>query len=239
MPALLQLEGWEEQVRLTEAWLQGKYEIPEIADKWGSGPIIGIELEAPETVAPGESIPLRVVLSSNKVGHDFPTGPLDIIQSWVEIEVTDDAGNVTYASGRRDEKNYLEPGTFLFKVEPVDQFGNLIDRHNLWEMVGVRFRRALFPGFTDTVEFDIGCPSNVPGQALESSTAGHTIPASSGATTSYKIEAKLHYRKFDQFLLDYMFPEAGLTAPPVEISNATTTVRVAEGSSSADSRTGG
>ena len=132
MPALLQIEGWEEQVRLTELWLQGRYEIPEIRDKWGAGPIIGIELEVPETVAPGESIPLRVVLSSNKVGHDFPTGPLDIIQSWVEIEVTDNNGQVIYTSGRRDERNYLEPGTFLFKVEPVDQYGNLIDRHNLW-----------------------------------------------------------------------------------------------------------
>ncbi|NIL99401.1 MAG: hypothetical protein GTN89_00190 [Acidobacteria bacterium] len=239
MPQLLQIEGWEEQVRLTELWLQGRYEIPEISDKWGTGPIIGIDLEAPETIAPGESIPLRVILTSNKVGHDFPTGPLDIIQSWVELEVTDDHGTVIYTSGRRDERNYLEPGTFLFKVEPVDQYGNLIDRHNLWEMVGVRFRRALFPGFTDTVEFDIGCPSDIPrppeGAATDDSVAAHTIP-STPAAKEYRIEAKLNYRKFDQFLLDYMFGEdAGLTAPPVEISSATTTVRVMDPSS----RTGG
>lgn len=243
MPALLQVEGWEEQVRLTEEWLQGRFEIPEIQDKWATGPIITIELETLETVAPGESIPLRVVLTSNKVGHDFPTGPLDIIQSWVEIEVTDDRGNVVWASGRRDEKNYLEPGTFLFKVEPVDQYGNLIDRHNLWEMVGVRFRRALFPGFSDTVEFDIGCPSNLPrpeeGAAAEAdySAMGHTIPVAS-ETTAYNITAKLNYRKFDQFLLDYMFgEEAGLTAPPVEISRATAKVLVARKSDG--SRTGG
>ncbi|MEE8411350.1 MAG: multiheme c-type cytochrome [Acidobacteriota bacterium] len=245
MPQLLQLEGWEEQVRLTEMWLQGRYEIPEIRDKWPAGPIISIELEVPETVAPGESIPLRVVLSSNKVGHDFPTGPLDIIQSWVKIVVTDDQGRVIYTSGRRDERNYLEPGTFLFKVEPVDQYGNLIDRHNLWEMVGVRFRRALFPGFTDTVEFDIGCPANIPRppdgvpQEPDRSVSGHTIPPASVAS-SYTIEASLNYRKFDQFLLDYMFGEdAGLTAPPVEISSATATVRVAERAIDAKSRTGG
>jgi hypothetical protein len=245
MPQLLQIEGWEEQVRLTELWLQGRYEIPEIRDKWGAGPIIGIELEVPETVGHEESIPLRVVLTSNKVGHDFPTGPLDIIQSWVEIEVTDPEGNVVYTSGRRDERNYLEPGTFLFKVEPVDQYGNLIDRHNLWEMVGVRFRRALFPGFTDTVEFDIGCPANIPrppgdvAQQPDSSISGHTIPTTSDATV-YTIEASLNYRKFDQFLLDYMFGEdAGLTAPPVEISNATATVRVTDRPTPAEDRTGG
>lgn len=245
MPALLKVEGWEEQVRLTELWLQGRFEIPEIRDKWPGGPIISIELEVPETVAIDESIPLRVVLSSNKVGHDFPTGPLDIIQSWVEIEVTDDDGNVVYASGRRDERNYLEPGTFLFKVEPVDQYGNLIDRHNLWEMVGVRFRRALFPGFSDTVEFDIGCPANIPrpeGDAVkmaeDRSVSGHTIPPTSAASV-YHITASLNYRKFDQFLLDYMFGEdAGLTAPPVEISRATATVRVAP-AVAANARTGG
>ena len=244
MPQLLQVEGWEEQVELTEKWLQGRYEIPEIRDKWGAGPIIGIALEVAETVEPDESIALRVVLSSNKVGHDFPTGPLDIIQSWVAIEVTDDQGQVVYTSGRRDERNYLEPGTFLFKVEPVDQFGNLIDRHNLWEMVGVRFRRALFPGFSDTVEFDIGCPSNISRPAEgeydpDRSVSGHDIPAASEATT-YTIEATLNYRKFDQFLLDYMFgEEAGLTAPPVAISSATATVRVVAGSDDPENRTGG
>ena len=41
----------------------------------------------------------------------------------------------------------------MFKAEPVDQYGNLIDRHNLWEMVGVRYRRSLFPGFSDTAEY--------------------------------------------------------------------------------------
>jgi hypothetical protein len=185
---------------------------------------------------------LRVVLTSNKVGHDFPTGPLDIIQSWVEIEVTAADGTVVYASGGRDEKNYLEPGTFLFKVEPVDQFGNLIDRHNLWEMVGVRFRRALFPGLTDIVEFDLGCPANIPRPAVpepDRSVVGHEIPSTPEAAI-YTIEAKLHYRKFDQFLLDYMFgAEAGLTAPPIEITRATATVRVADVVSDTDSRKGG
>jgi hypothetical protein len=112
-------------------------------------------------------------------------------------------------------------------------------------MVGVRFRRALFPGFTDSVEFDIGCPANIPrppgdvAQQSDRSISGHTIPPTSDAIV-YTIEAKLNYRKFDQFLLDYMFGEdAGLTAPPVEISSATATVRVVERAVEAGSRAGG
>jgi len=232
MPALLELEGWEKQVELTEAWLKGELNIPEIEDKWAAGPIVTVELETPESVAPGESIPVRVVMTSNKVGHDFPTGPLDIIQSWVELEVKDDAGRVIFHSGGRDEKNFLEPGTFLFKVEPVDQYGNLIDRHNLWEMVGVRFRRALFPGYSDTVEYVVGCPSDLSALVQKAETLpegeapGFDVPSADGVGT-YHIVARLHYRKFDQFLLNYMFGEdSGLTAPPVEIGRAEATVRV-------------
>ena len=41
----------------------------------------------------------------------------------------------------------------------MDQYGNLIDRHNPWEMVGVRYRRSLFPGYSDTVDYNMLCPS--------------------------------------------------------------------------------
>ena len=241
MPALLKLEGWEKHAELTEIWLKGEQEIPEIADKWAKGPIVSLELKVPETVSPGDQIPIRVVLTSNKVGHDFPTGPLDIIQSWVEIVVTDDAGNTVFTSGTRDEKHFIEPGSFLFKVEPVDQFGNLIDRHNLWEMVGVRYRRSLFPGFSDTVDYTVDCPSGL-------MPAGGGAPAASdeGMATkeidlpavrvpgSYRITASLNYRKVDQYLLNFLFGEdSGLTAPVIRISGDTATVEVVPRSATA------
>jgi hypothetical protein len=207
VPALLRLDGAEEHVKLTERWLRGEIDIPEIKDKWAEGPVVKVRLEAPASIAPGQNLPVRVILISNKVGHDFPTGPLDMIQSWVELKVRDDAGRVVFASGERDNRNFLKPGTFLFKAEPIDQYGNLIDRHNLWEMVGVRYRRSLFPGYSDTVEY------SVPEGALK------------GAI--YRIEAKLRYRKMDQFLLNYVLGEnSGLTAPVVDIAGASATVAV-------------
>jgi hypothetical protein len=184
-------------------------------------------------VLAGEEFKVRVVLTSNKVGHDFPTGPLDIIQSWVEMYVTDEAGNTIFATGRRDEKHFIEPGSFLFKVEPVDQYGNLIDRHNLWEMVGVRFRRALFPGYSDTVDFSVSCPSELapleegPAEGSNERSVKHYDVAATADTGSYTVTAILNYRKVDQFLLNYMFGEdSGLTAPVVELDRATAVVRV-------------
>lgn len=231
MPMALKLEGWEEQVRLTEQWLEGKYEIPEIAEKWANGPIVKMTLHAPDSIAHGENIPLRVVMASNKVGHDFPTGPLDIIQSWLEVRVTDEHGRAVYSSGKRDEKNFIEPGTFLFKAEPVDQHGNLIDRHNLWEMVGVRYRRALFPGYSDTVQFLIPCSgaaaqTGLP-QKIEGPLQSDLQVPSPAAPGKYQVDVALKYRKVDQFLLNYLFGETNkLTSPVSEIARAKLTVSV-------------
>lgn len=232
MPMALKLEGWEEQVRLTEQWLEGKFEIPEIKEKWADGPIVKMALHAPASIKPGENIPLRVVMAANKVGHDFPTGPLDIIQSWLEVRVTDDKNRPVYSSGKRDEKNFIEPGTFLFKAEPVDQHGNLIDRHNLWEMVGVRYRRALFPGYSDTVQFLIPCSgaANEAGKSMKKLEgpieSALDVPAPE-APGKYTIDVALKYRKVDQFLLNYLFGETNkLTSPVSEIARAQLTVAV-------------
>jgi Cytochrome c554 and c-prime len=232
VPALLQVEGWESQVRLTQEWLKGTYAIPEIADKWREGAVVQMALEVPPSARPGERIPLRLVMTANKVGHDFPTGPLDIIQSWVEIHVYDPNGNEIFSSGTRDEKNFIAPGSFLFKAEPVDQYGNLIDRHNLWEMVGVRYRRAIFPGYSDTVEYLVDCPTAIAPGAGRAAIGGEgdvrelELPAPEDGG-SYRVVASLLYRKIDQYLINFMLGEdSGLTAPVIEMNRVEATIAV-------------
>lgn len=230
VPALLHLDGAGQQIKLTDDWLKGHIEIPEIRNKWAEGPIVKIRLEAPATIVPDKQFSIRVVMTSNKVGHDYPTGPLDMIQSWLELRVIDASGKTIFATGQRDKRNFLEPGTFLFKAEPVDQFGNLIDRHNLWEMVGVRYRRSLFPGYSDTVDYSILCPDGAPAKATAKRRPDQEfiVPGSAEAGKLH-VEATLHYRKIDQFLLNYvMGQKSGLTAPVVDISSASTSICVAD-----------
>jgi hypothetical protein len=209
MPRLHGLPGAEEQVRLTEEWLRGGIEVPEIADRWATGPAVALELDAPESAVPGEEVLVRAVVTSNKVGHDFPTGPLDIIQSWVEVTATDAAGRTVFSSGAVDAKGFIEPGAFMFKAEGVDRAGNLIDRHNLWEMVGARFRRSLFPGVSDAAEYRFPCPD----------------PAS-GDGAVVEVRARLRYRKVDQTLIEYLWPGEGLTAPVTDIAAASRRIRI-------------
>jgi hypothetical protein len=236
IPAALDLPGAAEHVRLTERWLRGEIDVPEIADKWRTGPAVPIELLVPTTARAGRPITIQAVLTNNKVGHDFPTGPLDIIQAWVEVTVTDQAGTVVYQSGERDSAHFITPGSFMLKAEPVDQYGNLIDRHNLWEMVGVRFRRSLFPGFSDRESFTFTSPATVVQANAQATSAGNgaitpldgvdAVPVP-GRVTELHVTARLMYRKVDQFLLNFLFgEESGLTAPVTVLSEDRRTIPV-------------
>jgi hypothetical protein len=210
IPLALKLPGAEKHARLTEKWLRGEIDIPEIAHKWRKGPAVPVELIAPASARAGAPITVQATLTNNKTGHDFPTGPLDIIQAWVEITVTDQTGRVVFQSGQRDSANFIAPGSFMLKAEPVDENGNLIDRHNLWEMVGVRYRRSLFPGFSDQEKFTFPCPGT--------------------GVTELHVTARLLYRKADQYLLNFLFgKESGITAPVTVVSEDRKTIRVGTG----------
>jgi hypothetical protein len=238
IPLALDLPGAAEHTRLVEQWLRGEIAIPEIADKWRTGPAVPLELVVPDSARPGRPITVQTIITNNKTGHDFPTGPLDIIQAWVELTVTDQTGKVVFQSGQRDSANFIAPGSFMFKAEPVDQYGNLIDRHNLWEMVGVRYRRSVFPGFSDQEQFTFLCPGSV----VESTApATKTLPHSRGSpldgavsmrvpsrsVTELRVTAKLMYRKADQFLINFLFGgESGLTAPVTVMSEDSRTIRI-------------
>ena len=228
IPELMELEGHEEHVALTHAWLRGEIDIEEIAHKWSDGPAVPIELRVPESVHEGEPLEVVVRMVNNKVGHDFPTGPLDIIQAWVEIEARDASGRVLFHSGKRDQEQFIEPGTFMFKAEPVDRHGNLIDRHNLWEMVGVRFKRSLFPGSEDLASFAFECSGATPETSIaELLGEEERFDVAAGLEGPITVEASLNYRKFDQYLLDYAFGEdAGITSPITVLSTATAQVRL-------------
>ncbi len=200
VPKLLDLARADEHVQLTEKWMQGNIEIPEIADKWRSGPAVPLELVVQDKVSPGQEVKVQTVITNNKVGHDFPTGPLDIIQAWVELVVKDQNGNEIFTSGVRDDRHFIEPGSFIFKAEAVDQYGNLIDRHNLWEMVGVRYRRTLFPGFADRASYTFLCPADLVSSEVQPPEEEEFMQVPDGKVTELNITAKLLYRKVDQFL---------------------------------------
>lgn len=206
MPTLLKLPDGKKQVELIEKWLKGELQIPEIKNKWHNGPVLPIQLGTPETISAGQDVGIDVTITNNKSGHHFPTGPLDLIQAWVEVTVKDGSGNMVYSSGVLDEHHFIPPGSVIYRAQPVDQFGSDVDKHNLWNLVGIKFSRALYPGFSDQLKYNF---IYKPGQ-------GHAL-----TNDTLYVNAKLCYRKFNQFVLNTFFSDNGkidITAPVTVLS---------------------
>ena len=247
IPLLHELEGAEEQVRLTEKWLRGEIDIPEIAHKWPDGPVVRMSIQAPEQMVRGSSSRFRVVLTNNKTGHDFPTGPLDMLESWLEVIVTDSEGNLIHHSGALDERDAVTDPLVWFKADAFDRQGELIDRHNLWDLVGKSYQRSLYPGVTDQVEVPVECPSVARRRLVErgrpDSEMGRTEDgldqrietiaidwpedAGNGLIDRIEIEAVLWYRKANPDFLDTMYGEAaGMRSPITEMSRVQASIPV-------------
>lgn len=247
VPLLHDLEGAEEHVRLTEKWLRGEIDIPEIAHKWPNGPVVRMSIQAPEQMARGGESRFRVVLTNNKTGHDFPTGPLDMIESWLEVIVTDSQGHVLYHRGGLDARDAVIDPLVWFKADAFDREGELIDRHNLWDLVGKSYQRSLYPGVTDQVEVPVECPSVARRRLASSGRDGVEIKRTDegldqrietfaismpgdddiGGGDRVKIEAVLWYRKANPDFLDTMYGDiTGLRSPITEMNRVEAVIPV-------------
>lgn len=223
VPKLLNLPGADKHVKLVEKWLRGEIKIPEIKNKWRSGRAVPISLLTPDSVGLHNKVSFNVSVTNNKVGHNYPTGPLDVIQSWLKVVVRDQSGRELFSSGTLDDRHFIKKGTFMFKAEPVDENNNIIDRHNLWEMVGVRYSRVMFPGHSDQAHYEFSID-----KALKKINMGGK---SDQPVTSLTVTAELQYRKMNQYLMNAMFSSEldDPTAPVTTLSSDKKIIKVVPG----------
>ena len=201
MPAVLKLEHWEEQVRLTEEWIRGETVIPEIAHLWPAGPNTPLKILCPTEVNPGQAVDIQVVIENKKVGHNFITGPLDFIRAWVHLTVTDAEGEILFERGNIDLQtrsisdspgephkigNSRREGTLVFEGMPLDAEGNPLVRHELWKKAGGKGQRLIFPRYSDKQVYQFNVP-----------------PKARGPLT---VRADLNFRRYRQEFLDLVVP---------------------------------
>ncbi len=199
MPAAIGSPDAREQTARVVQWLQGKKYIPEIAHIWPKGPVLPVRIVPPQPMRPGEKAEFRAVVSNNKAGHSFPSGPLDLIRAWVEVKVTDKAGAVIFHSGEVLPDGHLEPGTFVFKGIGVNSDGQEIVRHDLWNYVGAKGKRTIFAGYSDMYEYKFAVPRDAKGPLT--------------------ITARLRYRKANQYFMDFAYPGKHLHTPVTDLSS--------------------
>ncbi len=145
------------------------------------------------TVRRGDEVRVDVVVRTRKVGHFFPGGTVDAFDVWVELQATDDKGQVIFWSGAVEDggKGPVEKGAHFYRALLVDAHGNVINKRNAFAARAVVYVRMIPPGAADTVHYRMRIPEN----------AGEKIT----------LKAKLHYRKFLWWNTQFAF--AGIPDP--------------------------
>jgi hypothetical protein len=189
-----------EQIRLAAEWLEGKREVKEIAKVWPQGPVLPMKIVAPESARPGETVKLQVVISNAKAGHSFPTGPLNVVRSWVELIVRDSAGAEVYHSGGLDDGWHIQAGSYIIRPIAIDLKGRQIMMPDLWHPVGPKFKQAIPPGKSEIFDYEFRAPA--------------------GAKGPLAVEARLRYRKANQHFIDSVYGEGRHTTPVTDVSAA-------------------
>ncbi len=237
MPEALALPGWERHVQLTNEWMRGETILPEIGEVWPEGPVASLDLLAPKSAQPGEEIEVRVVVANRKAGHNFITGPLDFVRSWIHLQFEDGTGEVIAEWGAIDPEtrrildepgreheigNPRDEGTLVLEALPIDEHGNELREHELWKKAGGKGKRVIFPAYSDSHRYRLRIPEGAEGQ--------------------FTIRAALNYRRYRQEFLDRVVPslevDSGVLQPTITQVDAVAVIAVEGGTLNQDRRGG-
>ena len=139
------------------------------------------------SVRRGDDYLVDVVVRTRKVGHFFPGGTVDAFDVWLELQATDEKGQILFWSGKveDDGKGPVDPGAHFYRSQQIDAHGNVINKRNAWSNRAVVYVHLIPPGAADTVHFHMHIAEN----------AGEKI----------NLHAKLNYRKFMWFNTQFSY----------------------------------
>jgi Flp pilus assembly protein TadD len=135
----------------------------------------------------GDDVLVDVVVRTRKVGHFFPGGTVDAFDVWLELQATDEKGQIIFWSGKVEDngKGPVEPGSHFYKSLQIDGHGNPINKRNAWATRAVVYVHLIPPGAADTAHFRLHIPES----------AGEHIT----------LHSKLNYRKFQWWNTHFSF----------------------------------
>lgn len=153
---------------------------------------VGGEIDGPQVaplrpevpaLSPGETYLIEAVIRTLTLGHHFTQGTVDSNEIWVEMTATLN-GEVIGHSGLIDDNEQVDPWSHFVNVFVLDRDGNRIDRRNAEDIFVALYNHQIPPGAGQTTRYRIALPEDASGELV--------------------VEAKVHYRKFDQTYVDFI-----------------------------------
>ena len=160
------------------------------------------------SVLPDKMISVDVVVANRGVGHSFPAELRDIFEAWLEFRVEDASGKIIYHSGAVKEDGYLEWNAHAYRNVPIDDDGQPITKHDIWNTRTGAIDRFIPAGRTDLGRFTFSVPSDA-------------------SAASLKLIAKVNYRRFNKRFTDWVAKSHPVNqSPVVEMASDTKTIFV-------------
>jgi hypothetical protein len=145
-----------------------------------------------------ETASLNIIVSNIGVGHNFPGGTIDINEAWIELVIIDAQGGTVFSSGRLDSNNEVDPAAYFYRSMPVDRTGKDVWRHDLFNMVGDRYRNSIPPGGADVAIYKFNVPA--------------------WAVSPLHISATLNYRKLNKKYTAWALENTQASLPIVDMA---------------------
>ncbi len=173
-----------------------------------SGPLLSVTLDAKVTEKESVRIlDIEVATANARVGHEFPSGPLDLVRCWCEITATDALGRTIWLrSGLNAQGDVPEDGMYLGCRGLLDAQGNKIEDHRFWRAHGTIGKQVLAPfeKRVDTLTFSV--PDDMKGDLT--------------------INATWRYYRISPKILDLLLNESFPAIEPLVVGSATAVARI-------------
>jgi len=160
----------------------------------GGGPIIDLEARVEDRLTPEGALQIGTKTTNVRVGHDFPSGPIDVQEIWLEAVLKDRSGKVVAQTGGLDDKHYLAATAPILGSRGIlDAQGRPLLYHEFWKAAQVVDKTVLAP--FQSVEH---------GLQLQ-------LPALPDGV--YALTVRWNFRRMNQRLVDWVWPEQHQTLP--------------------------
>jgi Cytochrome c554 and c-prime len=179
--------GWSRQVKATADLLKSdivSVDIFALSDRTADGQGLIKRLDGAASVSPGQDVSVDVVVANRGVGHSFPAELRDMFEAWLEFQATDANGKVLIHSGAVRRDGTLEWSAHAYRAVPIDNQGQPITKHDIWNTRMGAFDRHIAAGRADVGRFNFKIPEDARGPI--------------------KLVARLNYRRFNSRFIEWV-----------------------------------
>lgn len=154
----------------------------------------------------GSLAAVSVKVTNVGAGHNLPTSLTEVRQMWLDIRVTDAAGNLVFTSGNLDADGNIAADSVIFNSYAVDKDG----RHTIkpWEINRFEYNKTIPPKGSATEKFNFLVPADL---------SGHL-----------DIKAVLRYRSYPQAVANQLLGKNAPTLPIVDMTEAETRIQITQ-----------